>query len=704
MARTNTNSGGGGGGTISGTLQATQVGYGSALNVITSDADFTRGLDPQKQTTILSYTYAQALFQDNGGNQAVVQADTVGDAGNGPSLVANGTDTIDDIVAAWNVANPGNTVSVVSGSGLVPTAGTYNVVGGGQTGFEAGTIQTPFGPLQGMANAIVDQVDNLYSFNIVGNIGAVTGTSGVGNLGVAIDGNNGHLSFIINQTEGLQIGNTDQSTYNSQIGLDSSAAQMTHKGKGFSARNNFLGWFNNANSNTYNLPYSSLPSVGQALVATGVTGNDVQLDWGSGGGGGSPAGVDTNVQFNDGGTFGGSNDFVWQNTLKNFFVGDLTSGNPTPAKLQIGGLGGTFYGYANKTNFYGYEQYTNSPYTWLVQESGNGVITLGTQSANNHVGIILHNNDAYVNTILGTGSRKNVLNEFFASGSIPGPNSNLGEATMLESYNGNNNFSNFTATITNLDTQRVDVTPGYTGPFPIVGDTITGSTGAIGTVYQSDGTQTLYIENITGGTYNSGDSISGTYGFTGTVQSTDYIVLVDRFTFDNPGNGTIPNLPTLLNPYLNIQGTNFAFQNYTGHGIGDVWNATFTVQFGNLFSFNGQYGQYVIGDPSAVSSNANYIYLNDKNQSLNNYVLNEVNEVTNSFAVRNPANSTQSYLSAIWNSGNPTITLSGPYGYNTQLKLDDFNRQFTFNVDGEWRVSNTANSRVLFTDTTTKLV
>ncbi len=40
-----------------------------------------------------------------------------GDAGNSIALVGDGTSTLAQLITAWNVANPGNTVSLTSGSG-----------------------------------------------------------------------------------------------------------------------------------------------------------------------------------------------------------------------------------------------------------------------------------------------------------------------------------------------------------------------------------------------------------------------------------------------------------------------------------------------------------------------------------------------------------------------------------------------------------
>jgi len=54
-----------------------------------------------------------------------------GSAGNSIALVFDGVDDIDDVVGAWNTANPGNTVSFTGQLGtFVPTAGTATLSGG----------------------------------------------------------------------------------------------------------------------------------------------------------------------------------------------------------------------------------------------------------------------------------------------------------------------------------------------------------------------------------------------------------------------------------------------------------------------------------------------------------------------------------------------------------------------------------------------
>jgi hypothetical protein len=92
------------------------------------------------------------------------------------------------------------------------------------------------------------------------------------------------------------------------------------------------------------LYYDGNPLVGSNLFPNGLSGSLTQLVDGtsylvagtnititsqsngpitissSGGGGGSPGGSDTQVQFNDGGSFGGDSDFSWNKTTNNLTV------------------------------------------------------------------------------------------------------------------------------------------------------------------------------------------------------------------------------------------------------------------------------------------------------------------------------------------------------------------------------------------------
>ncbi len=77
---------------------------------------------------------------------------------------------------------------------------------------------------------------------------------------------------------------------------------------------------------------------GQTMVRQGLSFMDsdiVDLRWsghGDGGGGGTPGGSDTQVQYNDDGAFAGEADFIWDKVLKQLWIG----GNPISAFLGKG--------------------------------------------------------------------------------------------------------------------------------------------------------------------------------------------------------------------------------------------------------------------------------------------------------------------------------------------------------------------------------
>lgn len=77
-------------------------------------------------STINNASVAYFLGQVAGMTEDVeVDADNAGTIGNSILLEFNGSDTIADVVAAWNLANPSNTATVISGDDTqVPDSGT----------------------------------------------------------------------------------------------------------------------------------------------------------------------------------------------------------------------------------------------------------------------------------------------------------------------------------------------------------------------------------------------------------------------------------------------------------------------------------------------------------------------------------------------------------------------------------------------------
>jgi hypothetical protein len=103
---------------------------------------------------------AYATIQvDVGGDLVSVRFEAVtgGEAGNDIELVFNGTDTLDDVVGAWNTANPTNTVSHDADDGtIVPEAQTVAL----DQGLDSYYKVYPSSPLQlGEVNVVLSEAD-----------------------------------------------------------------------------------------------------------------------------------------------------------------------------------------------------------------------------------------------------------------------------------------------------------------------------------------------------------------------------------------------------------------------------------------------------------------------------------------------------------------------------------------------------------------
>jgi len=113
------------------------------------------------------------------------------------------------------------------------------------------------------------------------------------------------------------------------------------------------------------LGYASSPTSGTSILYGNGTGGFSNVTVGSGlsfttgtlsatGGGGTPATPFNSVQFNNAGAFGGSSNFIWDNTNNLFGIG----GTPTVSKgtLQVGTIGytdtGVIAGFASSTAGY----------------------------------------------------------------------------------------------------------------------------------------------------------------------------------------------------------------------------------------------------------------------------------------------------------------------------------------------------------------
>jgi hypothetical protein len=270
-------------GSIGGSIAATQVAYGSGANTIQGSAGFTYD--------DITLTTKAGVFTDT----------TLAGSGalDGSALVVNQT---------WNTTG-------------YPTAFLLNI-----TKIAAGFVLPPY-----LAKFVLNSSD-VFTVNTGGDV-YTTGT--VMPYGVraasTLEVNTGGNSSVI-------IGSTDTS-YNASIGSPS-ALQYDFKVIGSTACSVF---YTNPNSvGGIILPHGGgVPSVlSDGMLWTTSTGLYVRINGATvgplGTGGGSPAGANTQVQYNNGGAFGASAGFTFTSTLLTVnLTGGTAVAGPTGTALQI---------------------------------------------------------------------------------------------------------------------------------------------------------------------------------------------------------------------------------------------------------------------------------------------------------------------------------------------------------------------------------
>ena len=154
-------------------------------------------------------------------------------------------------------------------------------------------------------------------------------------------------------------GSNTQVQYNNQGILDGSSSFVFHNSNSTVVANNFNSpnvSITGGNINVGNLTAtkSNFGNVGNVTITGGLNGYVLQtdgtgnLDWtamgGGGGGNGTPGGSNTQVQYNDGGSFGGNSGFTFNEVTGNVNI---------PGNLILGGLFVGAIANANYSNFSG---------------------------------------------------------------------------------------------------------------------------------------------------------------------------------------------------------------------------------------------------------------------------------------------------------------------------------------------------------------
>jgi hypothetical protein len=161
------------------------------------------------------------------------------------------------------------------------------------------------------------------------------------------------------------------------------------------------GFLNSADWTTFNGKQDALTltTTGTSGPAT-LTGATLNIPQYSGGGGGTPGGVDTEIQYNNGGAFGGVSDLTWddinnQLTIKNprigqsvgnghFHMHNSTSGPPGIADYLT-----VNWEKSNRSVGFRYEQETFLSYLKFLQPTANRTYTLPDASGNVLVDTVL---------------------------------------------------------------------------------------------------------------------------------------------------------------------------------------------------------------------------------------------------------------------------------------------------------------------------
>lgn len=146
-----------------------------------------------------------------------------------------------------------------------------------------------------------------------------------------------------------------------------------------------------SNNNIYTLP-SAVGSANQVLRIASVASNDATLEWATvSGGGGTPGGSDTEVQFNDGGSFGGDAGLTYNKTTDSLTItgdlavngGDITTSTTTASIFDATATTVNAFGAATTLNL-GYDATVSSTTnisTGITASGQTKTINIGTSSA-----------------------------------------------------------------------------------------------------------------------------------------------------------------------------------------------------------------------------------------------------------------------------------------------------------------------------------
>jgi hypothetical protein len=368
-----------------------------------------------------------------------------GGAGAAPSTVTTGT----GVVTALGVNTGSAGAFVVNGGALgTPTSGTLT----NATGLPVSTGISGFGT--DVATALAINVGSAGAFVVNGGALGTPSSGTVTNL-------TGTASININGTVGATTQNTAYVTVLRMYGSSSGYVGL----QGAAA----------AGSTTYTLP-SADGSSGQFLSTNGSG----TLSWATASGGGTPGGSNTQIQFNNSGSFGASANFTWDGT-----------------NVQIGATGALRFADTDSSNYVAFKSpgTVASNVTWTLP-SADG--TNGQALVTNGSGVLSWS------TITGTGTVTSVAVSGGTTGltTSGGPITSSGTITLAG-----------TLAVANGGTGQTSYTNGQLLIGNTTGNTLTKATLTAGSgISITNGTGSITIAATGGGGTGSNIFLANTFG------------------------------------------------------------------------------------------------------------------------------------------------------------------------------------------------
>ncbi len=599
---------------------ATEVLYTDNSGNVYSDPGFTRD-SVTLQTGIGVEIPAGYAADNNQPNPFVVIANNDGDTGNSIALVFDGIDDVTTVVAAWNIANPSNQVTIISGGASVPDAGTYPLSGGGSSALILG--EAVGGVIYGASFVTQDTTNNINTIFGSGNLTNFTGQPHGTAFFIQNTATNTLTGFVQSELANALVSiDLAGFTFFSNVETSSSVASLS-----FIDNTTNSGFFAEPLNKTYIKVNSNLyvfPTVGgntgDVLSIDNISGSDYNLEWvAPSGGGGTPGGSQYEVQLNSGaGTFQATSNFSY-NTSNNlvkilsnnglnvdpansiYQFGNLGVGNSTSYFNQsdlnntmsyiggvpiFGGIGATITGGPNDLSYVQTGYTSRADKTWTIEidnapvESGTIFTGVGLDDAVFSGTFIGSTNEVITVSIDGNGTPDTF--EWFLNGVSQANGVAITGAAQALSNGISITFSATTGH-TSGDDWRVGngfgaveyAATSFTGTFQQY-ETVTGSlSGATATLgYDRSVSSQVILTNISAGGFEFGDVLTG--GTSGAVATITALTGInDTFDWSDDG-GVTPHPQTPINAnnalYTLSDGVDIMWGTTSGHGVGSTWN------------------------------------------------------------------------------------------------------------------------------------